>query len=88
MYDESKIEEIVLALFGAFEFENGRVWKQFEFGVMNSLHEKGYIHDSHNKSKSFQLTSEGLLRAKELAAKYLVDNDKSLRLDENDVHSS
>jgi hypothetical protein len=32
-----KIEEAVLALLGAFEFENGRIWKRFDFDVMQSL---------------------------------------------------
>lgn len=71
MLDESKIEELVLALFGAFEFDNGRVWKQFDFNVTNSLFEKGLIFNPYNKSKSIQLTHEGMARAKELAQKYL-----------------
>ena len=27
-YDMVKVEELVLALLGVFEFENGRVWKR------------------------------------------------------------
>ncbi len=42
-YDNSKIDEIVLALLGATEFENGRVWKRIDFAVMDRLHVKGYI---------------------------------------------
>lgn len=71
MLDESKIEELVLALFGASEFGNGRVWKQFDFNITNSLFEKGLIFNPCNKSKSIQMTHEGLTRAKELAHKYL-----------------
>jgi len=71
MYDDTKIEEIVLALFGAFEFENGRVWKQIDFDVMNSLRKKGYVFNPYNKSKSIQLTAEGLTKAKEFAEKHL-----------------
>jgi len=89
VYDGEKIENVFLALFGTFEFDNGRVWKQFDFDVMNSLHKKGYIHNPYNKSKSFQLTPEGLSKAKEFAEKYLfLNSEKSLRLDEENVHSS
>lgn len=88
MYDDEKIENVFLALFGAFEFDNGRVWKQFDFDVMNSLHKKGYIHNPHNQSKSFQLTPEGLSKAKQFSKKYLFKkNDKSLRLDDDDLNS-
>ena len=33
-YDEDKMEEVVLALLGALEFEIGRVWKRFDFAIM------------------------------------------------------
>jgi hypothetical protein len=36
-YDTTKVEEAVLGLLGVFEFENGRVWKRFDFDVMDSL---------------------------------------------------
>ena len=36
-YDTAKVEEIVLALLGVFEFEKGRVWKRFDFDVMDSM---------------------------------------------------
>jgi len=69
MYDETKIEDTVLALFGVFEFEGGRVWKKFDFDVMNSLHAKGYITNPIGKAHSINLTSEGLAKAKDLADK-------------------
>lgn len=34
-YDEKKVAEMVLALLGVFEFENGRVWKRIDFAVMD-----------------------------------------------------
>lgn len=67
MYDESKIEDAVLALFGAFEFEGGRVWKNFDFDIMDSLHAKGYISNPYGKAKSVNLTPEGLIKAKACA---------------------
>jgi hypothetical protein len=70
-YDESKIDELVLALLGAFEFENGRVWKRIDFAVMDRLHEKGYLTNPHGKQESVHLTETGLALAKALAAKHL-----------------
>ena len=67
MYDQQKIEDAVLALLGAFEFDNGRVWKRLDFSVMQSLAEKGYITDPRGKTESFYLTQDGLAKAKELA---------------------
>jgi hypothetical protein len=48
-YDQAKIDEMVLALLGAGEFERGRVWKRIDFGAMERLHEKGYITDPRGK---------------------------------------
>jgi hypothetical protein len=42
-YDQRKIEEVVIALLGALEFENGRVWKRYDFAIMDALHEKGLL---------------------------------------------
>jgi hypothetical protein len=64
-YDDQKIEEAVLALLGVFEFENGRVWKRINFGVMDSLYEKGYITDPKGKTESVYLTEEDMRLARE-----------------------
>ncbi len=66
-YDEDKIEEAVLALLGALEFENGRVWKRFDFAIMDTLHEKGLISNPRGRAESMVLTEEGTRRAKALA---------------------
>ena len=68
-YDDQKISEVVLALLGVFEFENGRAWKRIEFSVMDELFEKGYISDPKGKSESVYLTEDALHLAKELAKK-------------------
>lgn len=67
MHDPKRVEEALLALLGAFEFENGRVWKRFDFEVMRSLANQGLISDPRGKSESVRLTHEGLARAKALA---------------------
>lgn len=69
-YDREKIEELVLALLGVFEFEHGRVWKRYDFDVMEALHAKGFITDPRNRTESAHLTPEGLAKAKELAARH------------------
>jgi hypothetical protein len=67
MDDDQKIEDTVLALLGAFEFDNDRAWKRFEFGVMQDLAAKGLISESMGRAESVHLTPEGLTRAKALA---------------------
>jgi hypothetical protein len=69
-YDETKIEDTLLALLGVFEFENGRVWKRYDFDVMDALHAKGFITRAHGRQESVYLTDEGMSRAKALAAAY------------------
>lgn len=56
MHDPKKIEEAVLALLGAFEFEDGRAWKRFDFDVMQSLVHQGWISDPGGRAESVQLT--------------------------------
>jgi len=67
-YDAAKIEQTVLALLGVFEFDNGRVWKRFDFGVMDDLFEKGYITNPRGRSESVCLTETGMALAKNMAA--------------------
>jgi hypothetical protein len=69
-YSEEKVEEMILALLGVFEFENGRVWKRYDFACMEALHAKGWISDPQGRHESVHLTNEGLRRAKMLAEKH------------------
>jgi len=69
-YGEAKIEEVVLALLGATEFENGRVWKRIDFAIVDRLHAKGYITNPQGKQESVYLTEQGLALPKTLAAKH------------------
>jgi len=66
-YDTAKLEETVLALLGAFEFENGRASKRYDFAIMESLHEKGYVTDPRGNRESVNLTEAGMSAAKSLA---------------------
>ncbi len=68
-YDQRKMEEVVIALLGALEFENGRVWKRFDFAIMDALHEKGLITDPKGHHESVYLTSM-VLKARMKAAAF------------------
>lgn len=69
-YDKARIEEAVLALLGALEFENGRVWKRYDFGVMDALHARGLITNPHSHRESVYLTEDGLRLAKAMAYRH------------------
>lgn len=69
-YDADRIEEIILALLGVFEFDNGRVWKRYDFAVMDALHAKGFITDPRGRRESVHLTDDGMARSKALAARH------------------
>lgn len=40
-YDQSKIDEMVMALFYISSFQDGRVWKGYDWDLLERLHEKG-----------------------------------------------
>lgn len=70
--DQEKIEQTVLALLyqTSFDDKHGRrAWKGYDWGVMNSLHEKGYISNPATNAKSVTFTEEGAKRSKELFEK-------------------
>ncbi|MBN0989444.1 MULTISPECIES: DUF6429 family protein [Amphritea] len=66
--DEDKIDQTVLALLQLTLHDEVRAWKGMDFEVMNRLHEKGYIHDPVNKTKSVVLTEAGLKESTQLFA--------------------
>jgi hypothetical protein len=47
-----------------------RAWKDFDFKVLDRLHEKGLIRDPKNKARSVFLTQEGLVRSEALFEKH------------------
>ena len=67
--DVEKVEQTVLALLYLTSFGDKfglRAWKGHDWGVMNSLHEKGYISNPATKAKSIAFSEEGAKRSKEL----------------------
>ncbi|MEO5626294.1 MAG: DUF6429 family protein [Dokdonella sp.] len=66
-YDQTQIEEAVLALLAVFSFDGDRAWKGFSFDVMDCLHAQGFIENPASKSKSVLLTPQGLERGRKMA---------------------
>jgi len=48
----------------------GRAWKGLDWGVMNLVHERGWIADPRGKAKSVVLTETGLNLAEKLLRKH------------------
>jgi hypothetical protein len=59
-YDQSRIEEAVLALLATYSFGNGQTWKGFDFEVMDRLYAQGLIDNPKGKAKSVWLTPQGM----------------------------
>ena len=71
--DADKLEQVVLALLYLNSFEGGmgtRAWKSFPWSIMDSLHEKGYVSDPTNKTRSVWLYEKGVKLSKELFEKF------------------
>jgi hypothetical protein len=64
--DTDRIDDAVLALLRLGLHDGCRVWKGFDWEVMNRLHEKGFISDPVGKTKSVVLTEDGDQRSEEL----------------------
>jgi len=65
-YNETKIDETVLATLLLTLHEEDRAWKGHSFEVLDRLFEKGYISNPRGKAKSVVLTDEGLAKAREV----------------------
>jgi hypothetical protein len=72
--DIDKIDEVTLALLSLGIHQEdaygARAWKGFDWDTLNRLHQKGYIGDPVNKSKSVVMTPEGVEKSRELFEKY------------------
>jgi hypothetical protein len=68
-YDREKVEETVLALLWLTLDGHRRAWKSHDWGVLDRLHERGYISDPKTKAKSVLLTEDGERQARELFAR-------------------
>lgn len=68
--DHETFQAAVLALLGAFEFDNGRVWKRWDFSVIDDLHRQGLITAPQGHRESVLLTEAARLKAKTFAAQF------------------
>jgi Domain of unknown function (DUF6429) len=69
-YDESKIDEAVLAVLYLTAWEEHgttRAWKGVDWEATARLHERGLIGDPRNKDKSILFTDEGAALARAAA---------------------
>ncbi|MBL8728982.1 MAG: hypothetical protein JNM25_11165 [Planctomycetes bacterium] len=72
-FDRDKAEEVVMALLFLTSFDDhgfARAWKSHDWGLLDGLHRRGWIHDPKGKAKSVVLTEEGRARARELFERY------------------
>jgi hypothetical protein len=69
-YDESKVDEVTLALMYLTLHDEVRTWKGFDFRVLDRLYEKGLIRDPKSKARSVVLTEEGLAKSEALFEKH------------------
>ena len=72
--DHDKLAEAALGLL-SLTLHDRRVWKALDWDITNRLHERGWIGDPKNKTKSVVLTDEGLRMAEELFRKHFVVED-------------
>ena len=62
MYDEEKVDEVVLALSHLNAFQDRgviRAWKSLDWDALDRLHERGLISDPKSRARSVVLTEEG-----------------------------
>jgi hypothetical protein len=64
--DKDKIDDAALALLSITMDKYRSAWKQLDWSITYSLHEKGYIQDPVNKIKSVVFTEAGEAKAEEL----------------------
>ena len=75
--DLDKIDNAVLALLQLGLHDGSRVWKAFDWDVMDRLCEKGFISNPAGKAKSVVLTEEGLAESSRLLAQLFgTENEK------------
>jgi hypothetical protein len=68
-YDETRVDEMVLALLHLTTFKESsgyRTWKNHDWEVMERLHQKGFIGNPKSKVRSVDFTKEGQQRSEEL----------------------
>ena len=78
-YDREKVEETVMALLWLTLDSHRRASKSHDWGVLDRLHERGYISDSKSQAKSILLTEEGGRRAREFVHHFGIEAQQGHR---------
>ena len=68
--DADKLAEVALGLLALTLHDAWRAWKGLDWGVMNLLHERGWIEDPKGNAKSVLLTDTGLALTEKLLRKH------------------
>ncbi|MGO4814124.1 DUF6429 family protein [Cupriavidus sp. 2MCAB6] len=66
------IDDAVLGLLYLALHDDDRAWKGFDWEALNRLHERGFIANPVNKSKSVAFTEQGLREAERLFRKHFI----------------
>jgi Domain of unknown function (DUF6429) len=61
-----RVDQAALALMLLGVHDGWRSWKGFDWGVLNRLHERGFITDPRSKAKSVVFTVEGIEESQRL----------------------
>lgn len=64
--DWQSVDDAALAIMLLGLHEGWRAWKGFDWGILNRLHEKGFITDPKSKAKSVIFTETGLEESQRL----------------------
>jgi Mn-dependent DtxR family transcriptional regulator len=59
-----------------FESDLDMAWKGYDFDIINELDKEGYIRQGSYRSKSVEITDEGMKLSKELLTKYNISDWK------------
>lgn len=70
--DTAAVDDAVLALLYLTLHDHNRVWKNFDWDVMNRLYDRGMTDNPVNKGKSVVLTDEGLCESERLFEQHIV----------------
>jgi hypothetical protein len=73
------IDDAVLALLYLTLHDDNRAWKGFDWDAINRLHERGFLADPVNKTKSVVLTEEGLRESERLFKQFFANSDSKNR---------
>lgn len=68
--DADQLAEVALGLLSLTIHDENRAWKGLDWGVMDLLHERGWIRDPRGAAKSVVLTETGLAAAQTMLLKH------------------